>query len=93
MINVAMVGLGWWGRHIVGCLRHNSGKLRVTRGIDIAPETHRELADANDFELSADLSHALDDPGIDAVLLATPHSLHEAQIVAAAEAGKHVFCE
>ena len=36
MINVAMVGLGWWGRHIVGCLRHNSGKLRVTRGIDIA---------------------------------------------------------
>ncbi len=93
MINVAMVGLGWWGRHIVGCLRNNRARLRVTRGIDIAPDAHRDFADANEFDLSADLSDALDDPGIDAVLLATPHSLHEAQIVAAAEAGKHVFCE
>jgi predicted dehydrogenase len=35
----------------------------------------------------------LDDPEVDAVVLATPHSLHTRQVVAAAEAGKHVFCE
>ena len=28
-----------------------------------------------------------------AVVLATPHSLHAPQVVAAARAGKHVFCE
>lgn len=33
------------------------------------------------------------DPNIDAVVLATPHSLHGGQIIAAAAAGKAVFCE
>ena len=32
-------------------------------------------------------------PGLDAVVLATPHSLHVPQTIAAAQAGKHVFCE
>jgi predicted dehydrogenase len=35
----------------------------------------------------------LADKSVDAVVLATPHSLHSAQVVAAAQAGKHVFCE
>jgi predicted dehydrogenase len=32
-------------------------------------------------------------PLVEAVFLATPHSLHVPQVVAAAEAGKHVWCE
>jgi predicted dehydrogenase len=35
----------------------------------------------------------LQHPGLDAVVLATPHSLHTEQVIAAAKAGKHVFCE
>ena len=35
----------------------------------------------------------LADPAIEAVLLATPHSLHPAQVIACADAGKQVFCE
>jgi predicted dehydrogenase len=35
----------------------------------------------------------LADPAIDAVVLATPHSMHAGQVIAAAAAGKHVFCE
>jgi predicted dehydrogenase len=35
----------------------------------------------------------LADPGIDAVVLATPHTLHRPQVEATAAAGKHVFCE
>ncbi|ABD55873.1 oxidoreductase-like protein [Jannaschia sp. CCS1] len=34
-----------------------------------------------------------DDPSVDAVILTSPNDLHEAQSVAAALAGKHVFCE
>jgi len=35
----------------------------------------------------------LQDRAIQAVVLATPHSLHREQVIAAAAAGKHVFCE
>ena len=45
------------------------------------------------FRLAANYEAVLADPGVDAVVLATPHSMHGAQVVAAAKAGKHVFCE
>jgi dTDP-3,4-didehydro-2,6-dideoxy-alpha-D-glucose 3-reductase len=35
----------------------------------------------------------LADPAVDAVYISTPPSLHERWILAAAEAGKHVYCE
>jgi predicted dehydrogenase len=35
----------------------------------------------------------LGETAVDAVVLATPHSRHAAQTIAAAQAGKHVFCE
>jgi predicted dehydrogenase len=35
----------------------------------------------------------LADPKVDAVVLATPHSMHGAQVVAAAAAKKHIYCE
>jgi len=35
----------------------------------------------------------LADPAIDAVIIATPHLLHEPMVLAAAGAGKQVFCE
>src|SRR4029434_7558388 len=35
----------------------------------------------------------LERPDIRAVILSTPHIYHAAQIVAAVNAGKHVFCE
>jgi predicted dehydrogenase len=38
-------------------------------------------------------AQALADPAVQAVVLATPHSLHSPQVIAAAQAGKHVFCE
>jgi 1,5-anhydro-D-fructose reductase (1,5-anhydro-D-mannitol-forming) len=44
-------------------------------------------------EFHTNYEKLLESSGIDAVYVATPNSLHAAQVVAAAEAGKHVFCE
>jgi predicted dehydrogenase len=45
------------------------------------------------MQLADSFEFALAQPEIKAVVLATPHSLHAEQIIAAANAGKHVFCE
>jgi 1,5-anhydro-D-fructose reductase (1,5-anhydro-D-mannitol-forming) len=40
-----------------------------------------------------DYAALLADPSVDAVYIATPNALHADQVVAAAEAGKHVLCD
>src|SRR5262249_41303379 len=58
----------------------------------VSPEAEAFAAE-HELRLLASLEALLDDPAVDAVVLATPHSLHAQQVIAAAEAGKHVFCE
>lgn len=92
MVKVAVVGLGWWGRIIVQQLRGNP-QLRVVMGVDTNVEAARGFAAAEGMRLVSDFEEALASSDVDAVILCTPHSLHARQIVAAASAGKHVFCE
>ncbi len=92
MINAALIGLGWWGQTHIRATT-GSDKIKFVRGIDLAPDNAREFCAEHGLELSSDYADALNDPEIDAVFLATPHSLHCEQIVAAAAAGKHVFSE
>jgi myo-inositol 2-dehydrogenase/D-chiro-inositol 1-dehydrogenase len=41
----------------------------------------------------ADWEHLVDRPDVDAVVICSPSAFHSDQIIAAAGAGKHVFCE
>jgi len=91
MITCAIVGLGRWGRALVAAIS-GEPRLRIERAID--PDTSaRGFCAEHGFDLTDSFEAALTDPAIDAVLLATPHSLHKAQVIAAANAGKQVFCE
>jgi predicted dehydrogenase len=91
MLNVAIVGLGWWGR-IITQLVAKSDKLRIVRAVDPSPAA-ADFARSAGVPLAPDLATALADPAVQGVILCTPHTLHTEQIVAAARAGKHVFCE
>jgi predicted dehydrogenase len=90
-LNVAVAGLGWWGKTIIGVLK-NSAKLRVAKAVDPLPAAG-EWAKSEGLEFTNDLNVALADPQIGGVVLCTPHSMHTQQIIAAANAKKHVFCE
>jgi len=92
VIGSAIVGLGRWGRAIIEAAQR-SERLRFVRGISKEPETVVDFAAANGLALSTEYSDALNDPGVEAVFLATPHSLHVEQIMAAATADKSVWCE
>jgi predicted dehydrogenase len=90
-VNVAVIGLGWWGRIIVG-LAKSSPKLRVVRVADLDPKA-ADFASSQEIPLSRTLDEALADQKVEAVVLCTPHTQHTEQIVQAASAKKHVFCE
>ena len=82
-LGIALAGLGWWGRTIDALLA-GSAKLRIVRRVDPV---------VSEPGVTATLEQALRDPAVQAVVLCTPHSLHAGQIVQAANAGRHVFCE
>ena len=92
MLNVGIVGLGWWGKILTQTLE-NSQKIEVLKLSDIDAQAGSSFADVNQIPFTAKLTDLLSDEDLDAVILATPHSYHEEQIIAAAHAGKHVFCE
>lgn len=93
IINAAIIGLGWWGKNLVEAVQDKSERLRFVHGVSKEPATVRDFAKAKGFRLSDDLEQALADPQVQAVVLATPHSLHADQIVRVAATGKAVFCE
>lgn len=94
MINAAIVGLGWWGKTLVESVQGTSETVQFVAGATrtVSPEV-QAFADAQRFRLADSYEALLADRAVQAVVLATPHSLHAAQVVAAAAAGKHVFCE
>lgn len=93
MINAAIVGLGRWGQNLVNSVQGKSGKLRFVQCAVRRAESAREFAARQGLEVSTDFERTLRDGRVQAVVLATPHSLHTQQIAAAAAAGKAVFCE
>jgi predicted dehydrogenase len=93
LIDAAIVGLGRWGRNLVEAVQGRSRKLRFVQAVVRNPEAARAFAAEKGLALTTDLAHVQADEGIPAVVFATPHSLHAQQVVAAAAAGKAVFCE
>jgi predicted dehydrogenase len=92
MINCAIAGLGRWGRALVEAARHVP-RLRITRAAETDLDGARDFCSERRIALTNNLASVLEDTSIDAILLATPHSLHKEQVIAASAAGKQVFCE
>jgi predicted dehydrogenase len=94
MIRAAMVGLGWWGKTLVESVQGSSNDIQFVAAATRtkSPET-QAFCDQQKVRLVESYDALLQDPQVDAVVLATPHSMHAKQTVAAAAVGKHVFCE
>src|SRR5262245_39365916 len=93
MVRAAIVGLGRWGRSLVASVQDKSQDIRFVAAHTRTRETAEAFCREHDVKLVDGFDAILSDRGIDAVVLATPHSQHEAQVHAAATAGKHVFVE
>lgn len=92
-VGIALVGMGWWGQKMLNVLQAAPDDIRVVRAVEPNVAAVKDLCEGKGIPLTADYADALSDPAVEAVVLATPHSLHTDQIAQAAAAGKHVFCE
>jgi predicted dehydrogenase len=93
VLNTAIVGLGWWGKTLVKAARDFDTPLRFTRGITLEPETVSDFAAEHKIMLGTSIDEVLADKSVQAVVLATPHTRHRAQVESIAAAGKHIYCE
>jgi len=93
MISVGVIGYGYWGPNLVRNLLECSGaETRVV--CDMQPErlahVTRRFPNVRTTTSAAEL---IADPGVDAVVIATPVNHHFEFAQAALRAGKHVFVE
>lgn len=93
MVRAAIVGLGSWGQRLVRSVQGKSSSIEIGSCVTRTVANAKGFADSYGLPISDDLNVVLDDPSIEAVILATPHSQHVEQVKAAAARGKHIFVE
>ena len=92
MLNAAVIGLGWWGKQIINCLE-DSDRIKVVTAVDVNAHEGAIFAASKNIVFTSRYEDVLTDAAVDAVILVTPHGLHEEQVITAAAAGKQIFCE
>lgn len=91
-VRAGIIGLGRWGKTLVEAVSRESS-IRFVAAVSRTPLSIMEYCDNNGMQVFASLDDMAQNEGVDAIVIATPHSLHFEQIMLCARAGKHVFCE
>ncbi|MEJ6477076.1 MAG: inositol 2-dehydrogenase [Octadecabacter sp.] len=91
MLNIGILGCGRIGQvHALTISRLNA--VRVVAVADPVPEAAQALATRMGAQVM-DAQELIDNPSVDAIIIATPTDSHCDLIHAAAHAGKAIFCE
>jgi myo-inositol 2-dehydrogenase / D-chiro-inositol 1-dehydrogenase len=95
-LGVALIGAGRAGMIHAHNYRSRLPHARLAAIVEPVAETRARAAGELELEegqVYAALPDALADDAVDAVVIVTPTNLHRETAIAAARAGKHVFCE
>lgn len=92
MIGIGIIGAGHFGAV-------HAKAIAATRNLRVAAVCREDAAAAQAFareyggSAHRDWRALLEDPAVDAVVIATPHHLHAQMAISAARAGKHILLE
>jgi myo-inositol 2-dehydrogenase/D-chiro-inositol 1-dehydrogenase len=92
-VRIGIIGVGRIGSMHAELLVQRIPGAAVTRVYDAFPGSARAAADALGVTVSESVEALLGSPDVDAVAICTSTDTHADLIVAAAEAGKAIFCE
>jgi myo-inositol 2-dehydrogenase/D-chiro-inositol 1-dehydrogenase len=93
-VRLGLVGAGWIGAFHAESVVRRIPDARLDAIADPALDAAEALAaKLRVSRITADPTDVINDPNIDAVLVASPAKFHSGLIAAAARAGKDVFCE
>lgn len=92
-LRVALLGLGLMGSFHTELLSGSVKGVTITVVNDFVQAKATEVAARIGARVVADPIEAINDPEVDAVLLATPGNTHAEQVNACLDAGKPVLCE
>ena len=93
-INLAVVGLGRLGHQYARYLAARVPGAVLHAVIDVRPDVAASVREeCGAVRAASDYHEVLGDPALDAVVVMTPTKLHREVVVAAARAGKAIFCE
>jgi predicted dehydrogenase len=91
-VKLAVVGAGVIGRMRARSVAANPG-CELVAVVDPDDAAARRAADGTRARVLADARALLEGDAVDALIVSTPVHLHEAMVVDALRAGKHVLCE
>ena len=93
-LNFGIIGAGRIGRVHAETLAFRMPQTEVVAITDVNCRAAQEVADRCGIKTVTESSAEIfENPAIDAVLICSPTGTHADLIVAAAKAGKHIFCE
>ena len=91
MLDIGIIGLGGWGRRLVGAVQGKSDKVRFTAAASGSAVKARPFAEQHGLTLYPDVAALLADPNLACVVSAGPAGLHAPHALQALRAGKHVL--
>jgi predicted dehydrogenase len=91
LLQLAIVGLGSWGRRLVESVQDRSGTVRFSVAVTGKSGRSDAFAREHGLGVTTDLASVLADPAVGGVVSCGPAHLHAAHSLAALEAGKPVL--
>ena len=100
-LGVGIIGFGFMGHtHTYGLINiplfYNPAPFKV-KHISVCTPVAAERAAAEGLgyyrKVVADYRELIDDPEIDVIAVSSPNRFHKEQIIAAVQAGKHLYCD
>lgn len=92
-LGIGLIGLGEIAYKSTGRLLQMASNVDMVIGMDPLPDIAASYEARYGIPCTTSLDEVLHHPGVDAVIISTPHNLHAPLGIEAARAGKHVIVE